>query len=115
MVKNAEKFKDEDKKNAERVEARNGLESYLYNLKNSIVNAKDVKVSEEDKKTIETLVADGMKWLDENNSASKEDYDAKQKEFEEKINPIMASMYGAMGGGTQPNAATSEPVVEEVD
>ena len=36
MIKDAEKFSDEDKKLKERVEARNELESYAYSLKNQL-------------------------------------------------------------------------------
>merc|ERR1712166_1514581 len=36
MVKEAEEFADEDAKVKERIDARNGLESYLYNMKNTL-------------------------------------------------------------------------------
>ena len=36
MIKDAEKFADDDKKLKERVEARNELESYAYSLKNQV-------------------------------------------------------------------------------
>ena len=36
MIKDAEKFADDDKKLKERVESRNELESYAYSLKNQI-------------------------------------------------------------------------------
>merc|ERR1712183_601914 len=36
MVREAEEFADEDKKVKERIDSRNGLESYLYNLKNTL-------------------------------------------------------------------------------
>lgn len=124
MIQNAEKFREEDKKNAERVEARNGLESYLYNLRNSIVDAKDVKLSPEQKGKIETVVEEGLSWLESNQQASTEEYSDKQKSFEGIVNPILSEMYSKGGGGmgdispedmfkTQP--ATSEPIVEEVD
>jgi heat shock protein 5 len=36
MVKEAERYAEEDRKVKERIDARNGLESYLYNLKNTL-------------------------------------------------------------------------------
>merc|ERR1712029_337480 len=40
MVKEAEMYADEDKKVKERIDAKNGLESYLYNLKNQLEDEK---------------------------------------------------------------------------
>lgn len=36
MVQDAEKFKGEDEKVKERIDAKNGLEGYCYQLKNSL-------------------------------------------------------------------------------
>merc|ERR1711973_351511 len=38
MVNDAEKFKDEDDKQKDRISAKNGLESYIFNLKSSLDN-----------------------------------------------------------------------------
>merc|ERR1712083_729785 len=38
MVADAEKFKDEDDKQKDRIAAKNGLESYIFNLKSSLDN-----------------------------------------------------------------------------
>ncbi len=110
MVKDAERFKDEDRKNAERIEARNNLESYLYNLKSTVVDDNAAKLPEEDKKKIADLVEEGMGWWDAHQDASKEVFDAKQKELEGVVNPILVKMY-AGGAGGEPGG----PVVEEVD
>lgn len=126
MIKNAEKYKDEDRKNAEKVEARNSLESYLYNLRNTVVDSKDIKLSDEDKATVKEVVDEGLKWLDEHTTATKEEYEQKQKDFEQKINPIMTNMMGQMSGDSTINSQTpsskmptsdvpTEPIVEEVD
>merc|ERR1739840_37893 len=42
MVNDAEKFKDEDDKQKDKITAKNGLESYIFNLKSSLDN-EDVK------------------------------------------------------------------------
>ncbi len=114
MVKDAERFKEEDRMNAERIEARNNLESYLYNLKSTVVDDNAAKLPDEDKKKIAGLVEEGMAWWDGNQSAPKEAFDAKQKELEGVINPILVKMY-AGGGGAEPGAEAGSPTVEEVD
>merc|ERR1719253_2260059 len=101
MVKEAEDYAEEDKKIKERIDARNGLESYLYNLKNTLEDdekgAAD-KISAEDKKELEDIIDETLDWMDENPEAEKEDYDEKQKEVEQIANPIMRNLYQGGGG-----------------
>ena len=101
MVKEAEEFAEEDKKVKERIDARNGLESYLYNLKNTLDDdEKADNISAEDKKELQDIVDETLDWMDENPEADKEDYDGKQKEVENIANPIMRNFYaGGEGGG----------------
>ena len=118
MIQNAEKYKDEDKKNAERIESRNTLESYLYNLRNSFVESDECKLSDQKKNEIKDLVAEGLKWLDENMNATKEDYDEKRESFEKVTNPIIADLYKGMTPDNTniPDFSTnSEPEIAEVD
>merc|ERR1719476_590609 len=100
----AEKYADEDKKVKERIDARNGLESYLYNMKNTLDDdEKGVadKLSADDKEEIENTINEALDWLDENPEADKDEYDEKQKEVEAIANPIMRNVYqgGGAGGG----------------
>jgi len=99
LVKEAEKFKDEDNKVKERIEAKNSLEQYCYQVKNTMKEEKlKDKFSEDDKKTIETKVDEILKWVNDNPAASKEEYDAKVKQLESFFNPIMQKVYQAAGG-----------------
>merc|ERR1719329_289451 len=68
MVREAEEFADEDKNLKERVDARNGLEGYAYNMRNQVNDEEKLgsKISEEDKETIEEAVTEAIDWLDEN-------------------------------------------------
>merc|ERR1719488_13333 len=87
MVREAEEFADEDKKVKERIDSRNGLESYLYNLKNTLDDdEKGIadKLSDEDKEELESTINEALDWLDENPEAEKEEYDEKQKEVEKE-------------------------------
>jgi len=126
MVAEAEKFRKQDEEVAERVGARNGLESYAYNLRNTLSDEQVAgKISAEDKEKLKQSVDDAIKWLDSNLEASKEEYEYKQKELEGVANPVMMKMYGTGGStGGFPGAggqagddagASSGPTVEEVD
>merc|ERR1712086_544752 len=100
MVKEAEDYAEEDKKIKERIDSRNGLESYLYNLKNTLDDdEKGVSdnISAEDKKELQDLIDESLDWMDENPEADKEDYDEKQKEVEQVANPIMRNVYAGAG------------------
>ena len=106
LVKEAEKFKDEDNKIKERIEAKNGLEQYCYQVKQTVNDAKlKDKFSEDEKKQIETKVDEVLKWNNDNPAASKEEYDGKVKEVESIFNPIMQKIYQQAGGaqGRMPN------------
>ncbi|KAI9504757.1 hsp71-like protein [Coemansia spiralis] len=99
MVSDAEKYKAEDEAVAARISARNGLEGYAYNLKNTISDPKvGDQVPAEDKEKLTKAIEDTIKWLDESQEASKEEYESRQKELEEIANPIMTKMYQAAGG-----------------
>ncbi|KAH9324465.1 hypothetical protein KI387_004643, partial [Taxus chinensis] len=102
MVKEAEEFAEEDKKVKERIDARNSLETYVYNMKNTI-NDKDKladKIDSEDKEKIESALKEALEWLDENQSSEKEDYEEKLKEVEAVCNPIVTKVYQQSGGPT---------------
>eukprot|EP00172_Hildenbrandia_rubra_P004481 Plantae.Rhodophyta-Hildenbrandia_rubra.ctg9141.p1 GENE.Plantae.Rhodophyta-Hildenbrandia_rubra.ctg9141~~Plantae.Rhodophyta-Hildenbrandia_rubra.ctg9141.p1 ORF type:complete len:656 (-),score=165.70 Plantae.Rhodophyta-Hildenbrandia_rubra.ctg9141:245-2212(-) len=100
MVQDAEMYAKEDEAAREKIEARNALENYAYTLRNSVNDEKvKDKISEEDKKSIEDKVAEALKWLEDNEEATKEEFEAKQKEVEEVANPIMTKMYQSAGAG----------------
>jgi len=100
MVKEAEKYAAEDDAMKEKVEARNGLENYAYSMRNSINDEKlKDKLDAADKETIETAINEATSWLDSNQTAEKEEFEAKQKELEGVCNPIMMKVYQGAGGG----------------
>lgn len=109
MIKEAEKFKDEDMQNKERIEARNDLENTLFNLKTTI-NNEDVKIPDAEKKKIADAVSEGMSWMDSNTTATKEEYQKKRDEVLGVSTPIIQKMYGDATAGSGPG-----PVVDEVD
>jgi L1 cell adhesion molecule like protein len=135
MLAEAEKFKEEDEAEARRVSAKNGLESYAYSLRNTLSDSKvDEKLDAADKETLRTEIDKIVSWLDENQQATREEYEEHQKELEAIANPIMMKFYGAggapggmpggmpggapggfPGAGGAPGHDNDGPTVEEVD
>merc|ERR1712070_738284 len=83
MGAEAEKFKDDDEKQAARIGAKNGLESYAYQIKNTLneEQLKD-KIEQADKEAIETKAEEIISWLDSNQTAEKDEFEDKKKELE---------------------------------
>jgi L1 cell adhesion molecule like protein len=119
MVADAEKFAEEDKKHADRIQAKNGLESYAYSVKNSVENECKEKLSAEDVSTVKSQVDDTIKWLESNDNAEMWEFEDKKKELEAVVNPIMTKMYsgsqGPAGTSSDAGADGAGPKVEEVD
>merc|ERR1711991_643797 len=100
MVEEAEKYKAEDEANKDKVEAKNGLENYAFQVRNSIRDEKlKDKIPEEDKEKLEKAIEETITWLDANQLAEKEEFADKQKSLEEIVNPVMQKAYAEAGGG----------------
>jgi len=101
MVQEAKEYEEEDKKVKEKIDAKNSLESYIYNIKNTINDEDKIKdkLTDEDKETLEEVVKTTTEWIDENSQSDKEEFDEKQKEVEKTVNPIMSKLYAAGGEG----------------
>ncbi|CAE7593076.1 unnamed protein product [Symbiodinium sp. CCMP2456] len=112
MVKEAEKYRSEDEAIRKSVEARNELEKYAYSVSGSLDrdDLKD-KFTEEDRTKVREAVESTTKWLEENPQAEVEACEAKQKELEGVVNPIMVRIYGEAakeGGGDAKDSKFSE-------
>jgi L1 cell adhesion molecule like protein len=119
MIKKAEQFKAEDDAIKEKIEKKNGLENFLYNLKNNVTsnNSENSEEIEEIKKELDPIIDEGLKWLEENDNLTGEDYDNKQKEIQEKTNPIMMKLYSKNGvdPSQMPNMSTNVPPEDDLD
>lgn len=122
MVAEAEKYKDDDEKEASRIAAKNGLESYAYSLKNTLSEEQvKSKIDSADQSKLEAAIKETIEWLDASSSASLEEYEDKKKELESTANPILSKLYGGGApptGGSAPGgsgAGNDGPTVEEVD
>nr|ACI31545.1 heat shock protein 70 [Gallus gallus] len=114
MVQEAEKYKAEDEANRDRVGAKNSLESYTYNMKQTVEDEKlKGKISDQDKQKVLDKCQEVISWLDRNQMAEKEEYEHKQKELEKLCNPIVTKLYQGAGGAGA--GGSGGPTIEEVD
>uniref|UniRef100_A0A3B3IBK0 Heat shock protein 8 n=1 Tax=Oryzias latipes TaxID=8090 RepID=A0A3B3IBK0_ORYLA len=133
MVQEAEKYKAEDDVQRDKVSAKNGLESYAFNMKSTVEDEKLAgKISDEDKQKILDKCNEVISWLDKNQTAERDEYEHQQKELEKVCNPIITKLYQSAGGmpggmpegmpggfpgagGAAPGGGSSGPTIEEVD
>ena len=128
MIKEAEQFKEEDNKIKLKVEAKNKLENYCYSIKSTVLGEEKMKAAlGSDFETVNSTVESAIKWLDENHNTTTEDYEAKQKEVEQILMPLVQKAYQSnvpsaeqspgdySKGFTTDQNQTSGPTVDEVD
>merc|ERR1712070_761580 len=128
MVQEAEKYRAEDEQSRQKIEAKNGLENYCFTMRNTLQEDKlKDKFEASDKEKIEAAVQEALDWLDKNQLAEKDEFEAKQKEVEGVVNPIMMKVCqaaggsgemptgGMPGGGMGGGGGNAGPTVEEVD
>ena len=130
MIKSAEKFKEEDMKQKELIEAKNEYENYFYNIKNSFSTKAEGAPPDYDevKAQLDPLIEEGLKWFEDNGKADAETYKTKQKEYQDKIQPLLMKLQGNMAqqmpagftppGGPPPDTpsgSSTEKSMDEVD
>ena len=133
MVKEAERFKEEDERTRKKIDAKNALENYAYSLKNTMSEEKVAdKIDASDKETLTQKIDETISWIESNQSAEVEEFEARQKELEGIAMPIMTKLYqaggapggmpggmpdmGGMGGAPPPSGGgAGGPHIEEVD
>jgi len=125
MVNEAEKYKADDDAQRAKVESKNGLENYCFTMKNSMndSNIKD-KIEASDAEAVNKAIEEALQWLDNNQMAEKDEFDAKMKELQEICDPVMVKVHqgaggaeggmpgGGMPGGDMPEGATDIPEVD---
>ncbi|CAO2190530.1 unnamed protein product [Urochloa humidicola] len=99
MVREAEEFAEEDRKVRERVDARNKLETYVYQVKSAVDDTKMADKMDADKDKVEEALREVNDWLDGNtDTADKEDYEEKLKELEDVCSPVISAVYQQRSG-----------------
>lgn len=120
MLNDAEKYKSDDEKRKAVVDAKNELEQFCFNMKSTLKNEK-VKLEESDRELVSDAIEGALKWLEDNQHGSVDEYTDKLKEITEVTEPVIKAMYGMpgmpdMGGmGGMGGKDKSEPIVTEVD
>ncbi|XP_049275130.1 heat shock protein 68 isoform X7 [Rhipicephalus sanguineus] len=114
MLAEAEKFKQEDDVQRERVAARNNLESYVYGVKQAAEEAGD-KLSSSEKDSVLSKCRETISWIDGNSLAEKEEYEHRLKELQQTCMPIMSKLHQPQGPKHSSTAHHAGPTVEEVD
>jgi len=100
LVREAEQHKEADSLVLKKIQAKNELEQYAYQIKHTVNDEKiKDKITEEEKKTINDLVASAEQWIAGNQNANVPEFEAKKKELETAFNPIVTKLYGQGGQG----------------
>lgn len=124
LVQEAEKYKQQDTEERERVEAKNTLDNAIFSFRGAI----DKLESEDDKTSAKEILENAQTWLDEHPTASKDEYDEQFKIIQGEMMQYMAKTAPANGEGAMPQGMQSEmpevpidedddegPKIEEVD
>eukprot|EP01130_Rhizamoeba_saxonica_P009999 TRINITY_DN408_c2_g1_i1.p1 TRINITY_DN408_c2_g1~~TRINITY_DN408_c2_g1_i1.p1 ORF type:complete len:652 (-),score=236.47 TRINITY_DN408_c2_g1_i1:59-2014(-) len=101
MVEEAENMRAEDELIKAAVLARNSLENYAFQVKNTATNEEGPAAGKLDEDEIQTIVAaatETLDWLDDNLQATKEELEAQQEELESVVKPILEKIYSQQPG-----------------
>jgi len=116
IVEEAEKYKQEDAGVAKKISAKNDLENYTYQMRNTLDDPKfKDQMKETDRTKVEKAVKETTDWVDNNPNAEQDEYEQKKKELEELWKPIIMNIYqgssdgGGMPGGGMPGGMGGMP------
>uniref|UniRef100_A0A914QEZ2 Heat shock protein 70 n=1 Tax=Panagrolaimus davidi TaxID=227884 RepID=A0A914QEZ2_9BILA len=125
MLDEAKKYEAEDREQRERVDARNRLEQYLFQVKSALSDYGD-KLPADDRSSANQLITENLSWIDNNQMAEKSEYEDKLNEVQNILGKVMAKLHGQGGQDQQqPGQGCGQqygqqfnndgPKVEEVD
>jgi len=112
MINEAEKYKEEDEQQQERITARNSLEGYIFNLKQSVEDT-TTKLSDSDRTTVKSTCEETLQWLDNNSLADKEEFQHKMEEIQKVCSPIMSKIH--QSAKQEAGVDNKGPTIEEMD
>ena len=108
--KEAELHAEEDKKKRDAIDAKNHLETQIYQAEKMPDEYKD-KISDDDKETIKKAVADAKEVLKKEN-ADKDELEKAAKELGDKIMPIGAKLYQQASEAKSEDKKSDDDAVE---
>ena len=125
MINEADKYKEEDELNKQRIEVKNNLENMIYQTRSSIDNEQiKGKLEDSEIQLVKDTLTETDTWLLE--ERTKDEYENKLKEVNDKLNPVMMKIYSEGQGGAEmpvpPGGGVSsdepsskEPTIDEID
>jgi molecular chaperone DnaK (HSP70) len=113
MLADAERFKEDDIKAKQTIEARNNFENLVYQFKGTLSDEKIAsQIDESLKEELTSIIDENVKWLEHNQNASKEECDYRLKNFQEAMKPLQEKM---MSGQGVPQDFAKDPDIADVD
>jgi L1 cell adhesion molecule like protein len=108
MVADAEKFKAADDELKKKVEARNALEGYCFGVRTSINQEQyAAALNTGDREQIQEEINNCLAWIEHNKEAEVSVFQAKQRELEEKLMPMMQAAH--QGASSASESASASP------
>lgn len=106
MVGEAETYRQADEQQRQRIEAKNQLESYCFQIRSTIEdNQLRSRIDEADRQTMLQKCNETITWLDANQLAEQQEFEHKRQELERICNPIITRLYQNSGMPTTSSAA----------
>jgi L1 cell adhesion molecule like protein len=95
MVQDAEKFRDEDRKQEERVAAKQELEAYVYQIENTLSDMNvSMKLKRTEREAVDESLAEAMQWMDiHGTTANRNEFSAAQKKLQRTVTKSFAGLY----------------------
>ncbi|SPP76471.1 blast:Heat shock 70 kDa protein cognate 1 [Drosophila guanche] len=128
MVNEADAYRQADEQQRDRVNAKNQLEGYCFQLRSTLEDEQlRSRISDSDRDTVLQKCSETIAWLEANQLAERQEYEHRQQELERICSPIIARLYQSAGmqqpppsGGSANGPATggggsAGPTIEEVD
>ena len=114
MLSEAQRYREEDEKEKQRVTAKNELEGFVYSVRQAMDTAGS-RLSEVDKNATRLECNNILRWLEYNTLADKDELENKLRELKRVCNPILIKIRQPMGCGQQARRKNDGPIIEEVD
>jgi heat shock protein 1/8 len=107
MVAEAETYKDDDEKSKLIVDAKNELERYLFNTQ-SMIAQESTQIDQSNKDDIENIIKEKLNWMENNTTATAEEYNDVKKETEEHVSRLMKTE-------DTEGETDNSPTIDEID
>jgi L1 cell adhesion molecule like protein len=114
MIKDSEKYAEEDLQLKERIDLKNDLEAYAFQMKNMLESENSQVLSVDIKDNLLKETNNLIEWLAVNNNATIDELKNKKLDFIKKMEPLLKST-GVPISSSNVSEETSKPTVEDVD